>query len=397
MKSYILMGHGMMQMTEELLKDWNGGNVILNPRVLKEEQLISCSQTYKKNNATVLFDPHFYVPKSDKPILNSQRYWFKGEYSTNIYTNTNKIRENIKIIKEYNDELDTEAYIFPNTICSKANDIWFKIQRNWLKACNEIMNDKKRYATLCVTSKILQDELQLEKIIAEIENWDVDGFYIIPEHPKGEYLAEEPLWLSNLLNLCATLKLRDKEIIVSYANHQLYLLSIANIDGLATGNYMNVRAFDSNNLFNSEDTKRKSTWYYCPNSLSEYKRPFLDIAYQTRELELLKPNSLEEQKYSDILFRGAQPSTTNFNETMSFKHYINCFKYQVDNLKRSNYEETYAMQEMLLNKAEQYTDKLRRIGIRGQKRDFYEIVDVNRAAMTVFNSQMGFNMKMGWK
>ena len=64
MKSYILMGHGMMQMTEELLKDWNGGNVILNPRVLKEEQLISCSQTYKKNKATVLFDPHFYIQKS---------------------------------------------------------------------------------------------------------------------------------------------------------------------------------------------------------------------------------------------------------------------------------------------------------------------------------------------
>ena len=304
--------------------------------------------------------------------------------------------KNVKIIKSYNDDMNTDAYIFPSTICSRTDDIWFEIQRNWLKACNEIMKDKKRYATLCITSKILQNEEELEKIIGEIENWDVDGFYIIPEHPKDEYLVEEPLWLINLLTLCATLKLRDKEIIVSYANHQLYLLSIANIDGLATGNFMNVRAFDSNNLFNSEDTKRRATWYYCPNSLSEYKRPFLDIAYQSKQLELLKPNNMAEQKYSNILFNGAQPSSTNFNDTMSFKHYINCFKYQVENLKRDNYEETYAMQEMLLNRAEQYADKLRKIGIRGQKRDFYEFIDVNRAAMTVFNSQMGFNMKMGW-
>ena len=48
MKPYILMGYGMMKMTEDLLKNWNGGNNILNPRVLNEEQLISCSKTYKK-------------------------------------------------------------------------------------------------------------------------------------------------------------------------------------------------------------------------------------------------------------------------------------------------------------------------------------------------------------
>ena len=293
--------------------------------------------------------------------------------------------------------MHTDAYIFPSTICSKADDIWFEIQNNWINVCNEIMCDKKRYATLCISSKILQDEIQLEKIISEVEKWDVDGFYIIPEHPKGEYLVEEPLWLINLLNLCAILKLREKEIIVSYATHQLYILSVANIDGLATGNYMNVREFDSSNMFNSDEAKRKSVWYYCPNSLSEYKKPFLDIAFNNKQLSLLKPNNLEEQKYSSVLFEGAQPSNTKFNDTLSFKHYINCFKYQVQNLKRDNYEETYAMQEMILNKAEQYANKLRENGIRGQKRDFYEIIDVNRAALTVFNSQMGFNMKMEWK
>ena len=138
-------------------------------------------------------------------------------------------------------------------------------------------------------------------------------------------------------------------------------------------------------------------WYYCPNSLSEYKKPFLDIAFHNKQLSLLKPNNLEEQKYSSILFEGAQPSNTEFNDKLSLKHYISCFKYQVENLKRHNYEETYAMQEMILNKAEQYANKLRENGIRGQRRDFYEIIDVNRAALTVFNSQMGFNMKMEWK
>ena len=397
MKPYILMGHGMIKMTEELLKDWNGGNVILNPRVLTKEQLINSSENFKKYGANILFDPHCYVPRSDKPILNSQEYWFKDNYTTNAYTDSEKIKNNIKILKKYNDEMHTDAYIFPSTICSKADDIWFEIQNNWINACNEIMCDKKRYATLCISSKILQDEIQLEKIISEVEKWDVDGFYIIPEHPKGEYLVEEPLWLINLLNLCAILKLREKEIIVSYATHQLYILSVANIDGLATGNYMNVREFDSSNMFNSDEAKRKSVWYYCPNSLSEYKKPFLDIAFHNKQLSLLKPNNLEEQKYSSILFEGAQPSNTEFNDKLSFKHYISCFKYQVENLKRHNYEETYAMQEMILNKAEQYANKLRENGIRGQRRDFYEIIDVNRAALTVFNSQMGFNMKMEWK
>ena len=389
MKPYIFMGHGMIKMTEELLKDWNGGSVILNPRVLTKDQLMSSSESFKKYGANLFFDPHCYIPRSDKPILNSQEYWFKNDYSTNAYADTDKIKDNIKILKKYNDEMHTDAYIFPNTICSKADDIWLEVQNNWINVCNEIMNDKKRFATLCISNKILQDEIQLEKIISEVEKWDVDGFYIIPEHPKGEYLIEEPVWLINLLNLCATLKLREKEIIVSYATHQLFLLSIANIDGLATGNYMNVRAFDSSNMFNSDESKRRAVWYYCPNSLSEYKRPFLDIAYHNQQLQLLKPNNSEEQKYCNILFEGAQPSNTKFNDTLSFKHYISCFKYQVENLKRDSYEETFAVQEMILNQAEQYA--------RGQARDFYEIIDVNRAAITVFNSQMGFNMKMEWK
>jgi hypothetical protein len=60
----------------------------------------------------------------------------------------------------------------------------------------------------------------------------------------------------------------------------------------ASGSFINVRSF-STKRFDAPDmgpSRRAPWWYYCPQSLSEYTRAFMDIAFQTGIIEYFKPD-----------------------------------------------------------------------------------------------------------
>ena len=101
------------------------------------------------------------------------------------------------------------------------------------------------------------------------------------EHPTSDYLADDPLWLGNLLNLSAGLKLQGREVVVGYCSHQMLCLAAANVDAIASGTFLNVRSFSTNRFQQpEEDSKgKRANWYYCPQALSEYKIAFLDLGF----------------------------------------------------------------------------------------------------------------------
>ena len=45
------------------------------------------------------------------------------------------------------------------------------------------------------------------------ERWNPDGYYIVAEHPNGNYLVDDPNWLANLLDLAAGVKLRGARVV----------------------------------------------------------------------------------------------------------------------------------------------------------------------------------------
>ena len=95
-------------------------------------------------------------------------------------------------------------------------------------------------------------------------------------------------------------------MIVGYSNHQMLCLATANIDAIASGTWLNVRSFSLNKFHDSEDddTSRRAKWYYCPQALSEYKIPFLDLAYRAKILGQMAPDRQFLSNASDILFWG---------------------------------------------------------------------------------------------
>ena len=69
-----------------------------------------------------------------------------------------------------------------------------------------VANGQRVLLTLALGKDILLDEMQIEWIIQYAEQWNIDGVYIVCEHPESRYLVENPTWVLNLLKLVTGIK-----------------------------------------------------------------------------------------------------------------------------------------------------------------------------------------------
>ena len=398
MDLYLQFGHGMMEHCNVLFQKWGGGTVILSPRDLTPAQLPQFAKKVARANGLCLLDPQLYSMRTtNHHKLISHDYW-PNENLTGLFAGGAALTELLKKLRKLNDDAQTDRYIVPGIFCERVNEDWFAVQELFIEKASTVMNDKKRLATLCISGESLRFEEQIEDIVTRAESWDVDGYYVVAEHPNGQYLVDDPLWLSNLLILCSGLKLQGREVVAGYSSHQMLSLATANIDAIASGIWLNVRTFTLGKFQASDDesTSRRATWYYCPQSLSEYKIPFLDLAFRAGILEQMAPDVSLNSDFASILFSGAQPSSTNYTERDGFRHYLDCLHQQCRYASRSTFRETFSAHEVLLETAEQFIRAFHRHGVRGQDRDFFNMLDVNRAALAVIEESRGFVLDRQW-
>lgn len=399
MDLYLQFGYGMKNIVIELNKEWGNVKVILSPRDITPNQLTKWSKDFQKNNVECLFDPQCYFPKSNHKNLTQYDYW-NSSLSTNLASNVNYETGLIEKITYYNTLINSKEFIIP-AIMRKYTEEWFDQwkanSKKLAEVSRKLITGKSLLLTLALPADLLsQREDFIEELIDSAGKLDVDGFYIIAEPPAKQYLVENPLWLSNLMQLCAGLKLQNKKIIVGYANHQLLCLSAAKVDAIASGTYLNVRRF-SNKFEDLEDEiKRKSTWFYYPPALSEYKIAFLDIAFSNGIIDKMKPAGKMESDYIKLLFSGVMPSTTSFKEGMAFKHYLHCLREQIEICSRASFAETISANEILLETAERRIEFLEKNGVYAQSRSFKDVVDVNRSAIQRLQKTRGFLMQYSW-
>lgn len=391
-------GWGMKNLVLDFAKVWNDVNVILSPRDITPKQLLNWSKEFEKTNVSCLFDPQCYFPKSNHKRLSQYAYW-NNTMSTNLSSNENYETTLIRNIYSYNEIVNSKKFIIP-AIMRRYDDNWVdRWQADSLKlidATRQVVKGQDILLTLALPSDLLcQSEEIIEKMIGISEQYDVDGYYIIVEPPNDQYLVDNPLWLSNILQLCAGFKLFGKEVIFGYANQQMICLTAAKVDAIASGTYLNVRKFS--NKFDEPDgeIKRKSVWYYYPEALSEYKLSFLDVAYNSNVLGEMKSTEYSNP-YINLIFSGIMPSSTAFNETLAFRHYLDALQEQIDLCSRDSFKDTFLANEILLSTAERRIEFLEENGIYAQARSFKDIIDVNKSAIQRLQNTRGFLLEYSW-
>lgn len=393
MDLYLQIGHGMMSLSKDLIKDWGTGTVILSPRDLNEKQSIKFSEDIIKNNGKTLFDPQYYNPHADHKKLTEWRHWF-NQYETSLLSEDEYISNLFNEIKDINDCTQTSAYIIPGILCDNVDRHWLNPQKIFLENAAKYFTNKEKYATLALEESLITDEESIEKLIEVTSEWEVDGYYIVPE---GEYLTNEENWLSNLTLLVAGLKLQNKKVIVGYSNHQMLLLSCANVDAIASGTFLNIRHF-STKKFDEADPdsqSRRATWYYCPQAMSEYRKRTLDMAFKKKHINLLKPFG-KTTKHIDLLFKGITASSTEYKDTLSFKHYLDTLKKQCLLSKKDTFENTILYHEEMADTAYRFIKDLKDKGIRENARSFATIYDSYKDSIFTLKKERGSLLKRSW-
>lgn len=82
-------------------------------------------------------------------------------------------------------------------------------------------------------------------LLEKAEAWKARSYYIVCEHPNGQYLVEDPNWVANVLDISAGLRLIGSEVILGYCTHQMLVAGAAKVNAIASGTWMNVRSFPS--------------------------------------------------------------------------------------------------------------------------------------------------------
>lgn len=400
MKLFLQFGYGMKHLSLAISDKWKETSLILSPRDIEMEKLEKWSEDFHHHRISCYFDPQCYFVDSTSFKLISYPYW-KDFLKWEFERDTESMEDLISRIKECNTLSRTVAYILPARMIQYDN-AWDDTFKKGLVTITNVakkkMTDKPIYVTLALPAGLLvQREEVLEPLMQFWENLSVDGFYLVAEPPDNQYLVDNPNWLYNVLKICASAKTKGKKVIYAYGNHQMLALSLTGIDAISSGTWLNLRHF-TNRFVESEDFRKKAVWIYYPPALSEFKMAFVDWAYNHN---FLNDMWLNEEIYLDenirkILKSDTRPSMTGFNESDSFVHYLVSLEHQVQLLNKGSYEDAYSTYKSMLDIAEQKMDLLKKNGMSAQTRDFRNVLDVNRAAISELDKNYRFPLIMEW-
>jgi hypothetical protein len=398
MQLHLQFGYGMMEHCRSLISLWNGGTAILSPRDLDDEQLERLAGSINAlPGGECLLDPQFYLPHADHERLCSHDYW-PAEYETGVFFQGPALTNLLRKLRELNVRLGCRAFILPGLLAGSVDDDWLATQRAIIEEAQAKEKQFPLIATIALSAEAAKDEDQIALLLEAAEQWSVQRYYVVCEHPNGQYLVAEPNWVANVIDLAAGLRLRGANVVLGYCNHQMLIAALAKVNAIASGTWMNVRSFppDKFKAPYEDEIKQRATWYYCAQALSEYKIPYLDIARRQKVLPLMAPPADLDGGFVTALFSGVQPSSVPFSEQAAFRHYLHCLRGQCLTATETSFDATVASQEQLLDNAEGLLQRLATSGIRGNLRDFGEIVEVNRAALVLFKTLRGAVLRRRW-
>lgn len=399
MKFGIQMGHGMQSIAEDLLKKWGKGTVILSPRNSKasknasaEEQFIKYANKIRLHTDAIFIDPQLFSGK--QPSKNLESFEHSLACAGDLQANYSKVVDKIVSL---NEACGSKTIILPSIVTNDISSAWKEFQKKVIGKALERHDKEQLFITVALGVDVLKNIQKVQQVISETEIWDVSGIYLVCEHPSHEYLTDQSLWLLNLMQLVAALKLSGKQVYVGYASHQMLLLTLAKCDYIFSGNFLNVRRFQTSTFEDTEEDSfsRRTKWYYAPQAFSEFKLTSLDIAHQKRVLSVLK-TPYDDEEYVGMLFGDALPTDTAYSETNSFKHYLYSLNEQCSYFTNSTYSGALNSYQAYLQTAEFIINGLRSEGIYDRDRNFAEALPANYQAVAAFNSELGFQLSQEW-
>lgn len=315
-------GYGMMGINKELSTKTENIGVILSPRALQKnsdvDRLEKHAQQLREKNVKLLFDPQFYVPRTNLEKIIKFPYFQNLDYSTTEFSSGFAKIFCQNVIKYQIENLGVDELIIPNVYTNSITNEWYDISEALIEGAISSESQKAMYLSIPLGPDVIKNKDSFDELISRLTQYEVDGYYFVLKSPK-EFLIDDEDYLYSLMDAFISLNLANKKVIIGYANQQDLIFASCGVTNIASGNFRNVRTFDPSIFFdddNDDGIKRRGTWYYDVNTLSEFKVQQLTLAYRRGLKDYFGPSC----EYCESLLEN--PTTALWGESEAFKHYL---------------------------------------------------------------------------
>lgn len=363
----VQIGHNGHKLTTDNLENGFGDGGILSPADYEREKNKQIAETIKDEEGTVLYDPQFYIPRTDRPGLDTYEYFteYGGDDFDTVGVSSEYETLSRQII-ELQDYLDVDAYIAPARFLDTFSDVkvseWEEMTNVFLNVARSEGRDIPILASLPVYQKSLIDTEQRSTLLNRITQVDVDGFYVSAEFDRE---IRHPLTgasnVYSLLHLLNTLKKNRYDVLVGHTHQIAHLFFGIGINAFASGHYQNLRAFDTRR-WDPEDEQgggRLVIKYYSEKILNELRvDPELDLMYQKEgfDMETIRSGSPYE---GDLFDDSLPPSATGWKfREAAWDHYLWCCNQIAEKYKGLDAEERFNQAKEKIEEAEETYDAL---------------------------------------
>lgn len=383
MSILIQQGYGMMQMNNDLAKEISDLGVILSPRALNKNQSIDRLKIHadelRSKGVKILFDPQFYVPRTNLGKLLKFPYFDNvGDYNT-VYFKSHDSKRFIENVINYQlDFINVDEVIIPNTYSNSLDTDWHDLTKMFAEESTKLTK-KTKYLTISIGTDVVKHKVEFDYLISCLSQYEVDGYYFVIKPPNGNFVSDDQ-YLYNLLDAFISLNLAGKKVILGYTNQQALIFAAAGVSKIASGNYRNVRSFDPEIFYldeNDEEIRRKAVWYFDGNTLSEFRPQQMTLIHNRG----IKANFGPVCKYCEQLIMNPQIATA-WKEPESFKHYLFELNRQWNSLMRVPATQRIDDVIALLEKVKVSLLELKNLGVRVGDREFDEnVIEVSLSVL----------------
>lgn len=330
----IQFGYSGQTLVRRAMEDDYADGVILSPSDYGYRDTISLGSDVNRKGGTVLFDPQYYIPRTERPASETYPYFKESggdDFETVVVTNPTNRRKLCEQIWEVQDSIGVDAYLTPARFLDTFSDTklhqWEVLTRTFIDVVNEKDPETPIFASLPVAGASISDDEQRSKLLDMITKVNVTGFYVSVEYPQ---YRRNPLFgveeVKSYLDLLKNLRYNWYDVILGHSDQIAHLAFGLGINAFASGHYKNTRAFDTDRWIPQDSGGGSSGvyWYYSDPIMEEMQvEQDLQALYDSNsfsieKLRLKNPYSPFEQ---ELFIRAPEdPEWTYKND--SWDHYV---------------------------------------------------------------------------
>lgn len=312
----IQFGYNGQTLVQRAFDKDHADGVILSPTDYAFNKNKDLARKVNRLDGTVLFDPQFYIPRTQRAAADSYPYFEEkgGDNFETVVVSEKRSREELcEQIIEVQDDIEVDAYISParylDTFSDKKIEGWVRLTKTFLQVAEKEGRDIPIFATLPVSGASLNEQDPRDRLLDRITSVTPDGFYVSVEYDR---YRQHPLFgaseVHSYLDLLKNLRFNHFEILLGHTHQIAHLALGLGINAFASGHYKNTRAFNTNRWIPEDSGFGGGSvfYYYTDELLADLRvEQDLQVLYASDEFDLdrIRMNS----PYEDDLFGATSP------------------------------------------------------------------------------------------